>query len=136
MKLKRIILYITEYTSTTPCYFIHEASHYMMALFCWAIGLNSFPKLIVTRWYSFQIDVQNNNITHTGVQMHVNFDTDLHFRFHRWHIALITVMPAITTIALLLLSPWWLKFYWISNLATLWLSVGDIREIKLILRIY
>lgn len=126
MKIRKHYLqYFEAYVLNLPCYLIHELSHYIVALLMIPF-LNSFPKFVINNLYHNKI-TNDMFVSTKSHNMHININSNCRFSLQ---IFLITFSPAITTILLFIYSPYWLYPYYLCNISTLWLSVGDYRYCK------
>lgn len=123
MKLKILTFYIPEYVFVFPLYYLHELSHWFVAWIFYIAGTNYvIPKITIERLYS--VKVISHNAT-SSMSHHMSITTGVHNRNYLTSI-FITSAPAIMTVMLFIISPWWLCLIYCNNLSTLWLSVGDI----------
>lgn len=128
MIIKKLIFFLEYNILNLTSLIIHELSHYIVALLGFILSINSFPVLNITKVAKYKVndDGTTNTQSWSG---NVTFNSDnsyLSFIF----VKLITLAPAITTVLLLIYSPMLIKVLVICNLQTLWLSVGDVRDLK------
>lgn len=111
-----------------PLYIYHEIMHCLPLVITWIMGLNTFPEIVITQYPSYHIN-DDNSVATSSFRMHVSYIN--HFGF-KWLCFLTTIMPLFGTLFLFIISPYYLYPYYLSNIQTLWLSVGDIRDLKAI----
>lgn len=127
MKLKKLTFYISEYVFVFPLYYLHELSHWLIALIFYILGTNHiFSTITIKRLYKIEITGDN---TSESTSHHMYITTSVHNRNYITSI-LITSAPAFMTIILFIISPWWLCLIYCNNLSVLWLSIGDINSIN------
>jgi len=119
--MKKIFFYIETYVSNFPCYLAHEISHIIFVFIFWIFGINSFPKMIWKRKASMTI---NKDLT-TSMQSTYLFVQYTSYFKNRIPLLIVSASPALLTILLFIFSPWYMYLYYIANINTLWMSVGD-----------
>ena len=134
MNTKKISYYVAEYIGTFPMCILHEVSHWLFALITFCLGLNSFPKIRITKYYSVEIkdvyDRINNN------RMHVEYTTtNLTNKTVIVMCSFVASAPFFLTIFLFCYSPLWMYPYYLSNINSIWLSSSDVKQIKNIFQI-
>lgn len=130
MLIKKLTFYIQEYVFVFPLYYLHEVSHWFIALLFYIFGTNQiFPRINVERLYDIEISETSNMTSshshHMSVTINVcndNYITAM----------MITIAPVFMTILLFTISPWWLCIVYLNNISYLWLSVGDINSLTYI----
>lgn len=123
--------YLIGYLFELPTYLFHEVSHWIMALVLCPITAGFYiPRIRIDRWFECEADQKGSQTT--SWKMHVH-----HFGLIRTDSLdnfLVALAPAISTIVLFIVSPWYLDIIWLSQLNWLWLSGGDTRKVVKYLR--
>ncbi len=130
--MKKVIQYFSHYliayTFQLTAVFIHELSHYLITIITWFLSMTSFPIMKIDRWFTTEEDKDGtwwqrsfNASVNFNVYGHVNADI----------ISGITASgPIFGTILLFYFSPWYICLLAIPLIPTLWLSQGDLKQIK------
>ena len=127
MKLKILTFYISEYVFVFPLYYLHELSHWFVALIFYILGTNlMFPTITVERWYKVEI---TGKTTTSSTSFYMYIQTQVRNRNYLTSI-LVTSAPAFLTVVLFIISPWYLCLIYCNNLSVLWLSVGDVTSLE------
>ena len=127
MQITKFLCFIEQYIFQFVFTCIHELSHYVFALYFWAIGAITFPKWNWTRKAS--IIIQNDrSITSFGHSMDISYNSPRNLRFMRYII--IPCSPAVFTIILFIISPWYLWIFYLSHISILWMSIYDMDKVK------
>ncbi len=123
MKIKYLLFYVETYLLNLPCYIIHELCHWLFLLPLSMIGLVSMPTIKMDRLASYSINGDESSTWSFKMSVCYKnyFDID-------WINRLCSIMPALGTIALFIVSPFYLYPYYLSQINTLWMSVGDINK--------
>lgn len=121
MKLKLFLFYIEGYLIEFPLYYLHELSHWLLALVTFLLGINSFPVIKIIRKYKIVINDDNTTSSYSW-HMQVSYSCN---EDNKWLCPLISCSPAIMTVLLFIYSPYWLYPLYLSKISTLWLSVSD-----------
>ena len=118
-------LYYIESSFNFPCYMFHELCHWIFYFITWLLGFNSFPVIIIDRWYKYDCVKMVNGVecVHTlSIYAYVNFNTS-----YKLIARIGAFMPVIGIVLLILFSPWYMYFYYLSQISSLWLSTSDTR---------
>lgn len=123
MRANVIALYIEQYTIVLLLCFIHELSHWIVAFFTFCLGMNTFPVIVIKRWFHCEVN-EDDSISSSSHHLAVNFRYDKDFEFI---VPVICLAPALTTVLLFIYSPFWILPLYVCNLSTLWISTSDMR---------
>lgn len=122
--MKRMLFYTECYGFNMPASFFHEACHWVWYFALYLLGLNSLPRIRVSRWYSIRDNGDgtcHQTMMYTYVWMGTSWYGDASV-VNKVGLA----MPVVGLALLVLLSPWQLDFYYLSQINTLWMSHSDI----------
>lgn len=126
--MKQFIFYITYYIPDILCGLFHEFSHWTIFLIGWILRCNSFPIIYVDRLPQRTVnkDLSTNTKTsymYVDIEMYNNsFLTNLIFFYA-------VIAPALFTIILYLISPWYMWLLYTPYLDRLWMSESDINSL-------
>lgn len=116
--------YLVGYFFELPAYIFHEYCHWVIAVIGWILSINTFPTVHVDRY--FKVEVSNKGTMTDSWSMYVLYNT---YGCNTFFSFLVSIAPAIGTILLFIISSWYLDIMYLTQISSLWLSMGDIKKI-------